>query len=34
MVEDDCVVCGHEIEAGGVQVTEGKAHEFCVGKMF
>lgn len=34
MGEKDCVVCGHEIETEGVEITEGRAHEFCIGKMF
>jgi len=33
MIEDECVVCGHEIEKEGIEITEGRAHEFCLGNI-
>ncbi|MFB6115060.1 MAG: hypothetical protein ABEK04_02120 [Candidatus Nanohalobium sp.] len=33
MGEDECVVCGHELESEGIEIKEGPAHEYCVGRI-
>lgn len=33
MAEDECVVCGHELEGEGIEISSGPAHEYCVGRI-